>query len=120
MHELSIATSIVEQIRSELAKRPGSRATALGLRIGALAGVDAESLRFGFDAIVSDSDLAPMRLEIELVPRQHKCIDCNTDYSAIDNDSRCPSCGSFVAICIAGEELDIAWLEVEEEACPAS
>lgn len=120
MHELSIASSIIEQVRSELAKRPGTRATALGLRIGALSGVDADALRFGFDAIVSDSELAGLRLEMELVPRQHKCIDCSADYTAIDNDSQCPACGSFVAICIAGEELDIAWLEVEEEACPTS
>ncbi len=61
--------------------RPGMRASAVGLRIGALAGVDAESLRFGFECLVKDSDLDPLRLEVD-----------NAD----------------------GEELDIAWVELEE------
>ncbi len=35
------------------------------MRIGEYAGVDSESLRFCFDAIVKDSPLAPLELGIE-------------------------------------------------------
>ena len=73
--------SVLDAVRTEVAMRPGMRASAVGLRIGALAGVDAESLRFGFEALVKDSDLDPLRLEV----------------NAAD-----------------GEELDIAWVELEE------
>ena len=44
---------------------PGYRATKVGVRIGEFAGVDGESLRFCFDAIVKDSPLAPLELGIE-------------------------------------------------------
>ena len=51
--------------------RPGARAMVVGLRIGELAGVDPESLRFGFDALVKDSDLDPLELRVEyLVERE--------------------------------------------------
>jgi hydrogenase nickel incorporation protein HypA/HybF len=114
LHELSIASSILETVRGELAGRPGVRPTAIALRIGALSGVDAESLRFGFEALVRDTEYDPLRLDIELVPRRHKCMDCGAEYDVADNDSMCITCGSLIAVCIAGEELDIAWVEVEE------
>lgn len=48
--------------------RPGWRACAVTVRIGALAGLDPESLRFGFDALVRDTDLDPLRLDVESAP----------------------------------------------------
>jgi Zn finger protein HypA/HybF involved in hydrogenase expression len=65
MHEVGIAASILDAVRAQVAKHPGKRATAVGVRIGALAGVDGESLQFGFDALVKDSDVEPLHLEIE-------------------------------------------------------
>jgi hydrogenase nickel incorporation protein HypA/HybF len=65
MHEVGIAASVLDAVRIETARRPGARAIAVAVRIGALAGIDPESLRFGFDALVKDSDLEPLRLEIE-------------------------------------------------------
>ncbi|HEX9162298.1 MAG TPA: hydrogenase maturation nickel metallochaperone HypA [Thermoanaerobaculia bacterium] len=67
MHELSIAMSVLDSVRAEVAKRPGARAIAVGLRIGDLAGLDPESLRFGFECLVTDSDLDPLRLEVDSV-----------------------------------------------------
>lgn len=114
MHEVGIAASILDAVRGELAGRTGVKATIVAVRLGALSGVDADALRFGFEALVRDSDLEPLRLEIENVSRRHKCLDCNHEYDATDNDTLCPACHSPIAVCIAGEELDIAWVEVEE------
>lgn len=49
------------------------RDRAVGLRIGEPAGVDPESLRFGFEALVKDSDLQPLELEVECVARSQRC-----------------------------------------------
>jgi hydrogenase nickel incorporation protein HypA/HybF len=65
MHELGIAASVLDAVRTEVGMRPGFRAIAVALRVGALAGLDPESLRFGFEAMVRDSDLEPLRLEVE-------------------------------------------------------
>lgn len=56
---------MIDAVRAQIAQNPGKRATAVGVRIGALAGVDGESLQFGFDAIVKDSDVEPLRLVVE-------------------------------------------------------
>jgi Zn finger protein HypA/HybF involved in hydrogenase expression len=65
MHELGIAASVLDAVRTEVGMRPGYRAIVVALRVGALAGLDPESLRFGFEAMVKDSDLDPLRLEVE-------------------------------------------------------
>jgi Zn finger protein HypA/HybF involved in hydrogenase expression len=65
MHELGIAASVLDAVRTEVGMRPGYRAIVVALRVGAFAGLDPESLRFGFEAMVKDSDLDPLRLEVE-------------------------------------------------------
>lgn len=114
MHELGIASSVLDAVRSELIQHPNSRAAVVGLRIGELAGVDPESLRFGFDALVKDSDLDPLRLEVEYVSREQECLDCASRFAPDRYSLDCPSCGSLRGRCVAGDELDIMYIELEE------
>jgi hydrogenase nickel incorporation protein HypA/HybF len=65
MHEMGIACAVLEAIEKELKPYPEKRAVKVALRIGELAGVDAESLRFCFEAITKDSQWGPPELEIE-------------------------------------------------------
>jgi hydrogenase nickel incorporation protein HypA/HybF len=65
MHEMGIASSILDAIQKELLRYPGYRAAKIEVRIGEFAGVDADSLRFCFDAIVKGSPFAPLELGIE-------------------------------------------------------
>ena len=65
MHEMGIASSVLEAVDKELHAYPGERAAKIGLEIGEFAGVDPESLRFCFEAIARSSGLAPLELEIE-------------------------------------------------------
>lgn len=69
MHEMGIASSVIEAVRVEITRHPGARATKVGLRLGEWAGVDAESLRFCLDVLVKDTELEPLALEIDFRPR---------------------------------------------------
>lgn len=115
MHEIGIAASVLDAVRVEMARHPGAQARVVGLRIGELAGVDPESLRFGFDVLVKDSDLDPLRLEVEYVPRLQRCLDCELEFAADRYTLECPGCRSLRGQCIAGDELDIAFIELEEQ-----
>jgi len=66
MHEMGIASSILEAVRKELLLYPQYRAAKVQVRIGEFAGVDQNSLQFCFDAIVKDSPFAPLELGIEM------------------------------------------------------
>lgn len=114
MHEVGIAASVLDAVRIEVAKHPGKRASVVGLKVGELAGVDPESLRFGFDALVRESSLDPLRLEVEWIARRQQCLDCVNEFTADRYTLQCPQCGSLRGQCLAGDELDIVFIEVEE------
>jgi hydrogenase nickel incorporation protein HypA/HybF len=114
MHEMGIANSILEAVAAELRRRPEARATRVGVRIGELAAIDAESLRFCFDALSRDTNLEGLQLEIESCPRLHRCDPCQRDFIVRDYEFACPQCGSPATKCISGDELELAYLEVEE------
>ena len=49
MHELSIVASVLDQLEEIKKQQPaGAHFSKVGLRVGELAGVDVDCLRFGF------------------------------------------------------------------------
>ena len=114
MHELGIANSVLEAVKTEMGRHPGTYPCKVGVRIGEMAAIDPESLRFCFEVIIQDTDLESLELGIEVCPRRHRCRVCGNDFIVRDYDSRCPQCASLETTCISGDELELAYLEVEE------
>ncbi len=114
MHELSIASSILEAVEKEQQQRPNTRFLKVGLRIGELAGVDRDALSFGWEALTKETKWEGLELAIESVPRRQRCTGCFHEFQAADFMTACPKCSELMTETIAGEELDIAYLEVEE------
>jgi hydrogenase nickel incorporation protein HypA/HybF len=113
MHELSIASAIVDTLTSEMQSRGLSRISKVGLRIGALTNVDSEALRFGFETTIVDTPLAGCVLEIENVPIKATCRKCGSSFQANDFIFICPNCESSDNEVTQGQELEIAFLEAE-------
>ena len=111
---MSIATSILESVAKEAERRRETRILKVGLRIGELAGVDCDALAFGWEAITKDTPWEGLVLEIEQIPRRQRCSGCGFEFTAPDFMTACPRCGDLMTVTIAGDELDIAYLEVEE------
>ncbi len=114
MHELGIARAILDAVRSEAEKRPGVHVTKVGVRIGALSGVEPEALSFGFSVLVQGTDLEPLALVIEPVPRRQRCPACDLTFEVVEDKLACPRCASGETLLAGGEELDLAYLEVED------
>jgi hydrogenase nickel incorporation protein HypA/HybF len=114
MHELGIAASILESVEKEAQRRPGAHISKVGVKIGELAGVDQDALQFGFEVLVKDTDFEPLALELEYVPRIQRCSMCSHEFPMTEFDPRCPLCADFATVCVSGEELDIAYMEVDE------
>ena len=115
MHELSIASAILDRVAAEAERHPGAHFTKVGVRIGEISGIDPDALSFGFECLVKDSEFDPLVLEIEFCPRIQRCLACANEFPAPNSMTGCPKCGDTHTTCIAGEELDIAFIEVEEE-----
>jgi len=111
---MGIANSILEGVAAEIRRRPGSRPVKVGVRIGELAGVDPDALNFAFEALTLETELQGLRLEIEYRAPQARCRDCAREYEIHDYALICPACKSTNGVSISGDELEFAYLEVEE------
>jgi len=111
---MGIANSVLEAVRTEMGRHPGTYPCRVGVRIGEMAAIDQEALRFCFEAIIQETDLESLELGIEVCHRRHRCQVCGRDFVVRDYDSRCPHCASLETTCISGDELELAYLEVEE------
>lgn len=120
MHEMAIANSVLEALEKEAARFPGKRIVKVGLRIGALAGVDREALSFCFEALVRGTEWEPLELSIEFCRRRHRCDACSQAFVVEAYEVSCPLCGSLSTTFLGGDELELAYMEVEDhEPCPA-
>jgi hydrogenase nickel incorporation protein HypA/HybF len=119
MHELSIALSLVESATGEVERRGLGPVQALHLRIGRLAGVVPEALRFGWEVATEGTALAGSRLEIEEVPAALHCSVCEQEREVESAWSvRCPACGSLSTRLVRGRELDLVGLDVADPPPP--
>jgi hydrogenase nickel incorporation protein HypA/HybF len=114
MHEMGIANSVLDAVRTEMGRHPGTYPCKVGVRIGEMAAIDQDALRFCFEAMILETDLSSLELAIEVCPRRHRCQACAREFVVRDYDSRCPQCASLETTCISGDELELAYLEVEE------
>ena len=111
---MGIANSVLEAVRIEMVLHPGTYPCKVGVRIGEMAAIDQDALRFCFEAMVHETDLESVELRIEVCPRRHRCQGCGRDFVVRDYDSCCPQCANPETTIISGDELELAYLEVEE------
>ena len=116
MHELGIAQGIIERM-DRTAREQNARVTKVGVRIGELSAVDPEALRFGFEVLTKDTPFQDVKLDIEFCRRVQRCRDCSDQFETEAMFTDCPQCGSTQTVMIGGDELDIAYMEVEDPVC---
>lgn len=114
MHEFGIATSLLDAARAETSLRPGAKLAKIAVRVGDVAGVDAEALRFCFEALVKDTEWDSVILEIERRAQWRGCPQCGMKFEVIRQESRCPACRETMTTLLSGDELELAYLEMED------
>ncbi len=119
MHELSIAISLVEAACEKAAELGGVRVEALHLRLGPLSGVVRDALLFSFDLAAAGTAIEGARLEIEDVPVVVFCTSCGAERQLPSIQRfRCPVCDTLTPDVVHGRDLELAALEVTENATP--
>ena len=114
MHEIGIASEILAAGQREVDRRPGSLLTGIGVRVGVLSGVDREALDFAFTALTKGTLLESVQFRIESVARRSRCRGCGLEFESEAWGLPCPECHSMNSELIAGNELDLVYIEVDE------
>jgi len=114
VHELSIALSVLDIVRTAAAESGLASVTIVRLRIGRASGVQSDSLRFAFDCSKAGTPAAGAALEIEEVPVGGHCNTCNKDFTHSEPYVlACPLCGGTSFRITTGDELHVLDLEGE-------
>lgn len=114
MHEIGIAQNILDVVETQARSRPEAAFRAVGIRIGEFSSVNRDALDFAFSVLTRDTAFANVKLEVEWCPRRECCADCGTVFAGGNELSPCLNCGGRNTSLTGGDELDIAYLEVEE------
>jgi hydrogenase nickel incorporation protein HypA/HybF len=112
MHELSIAQAIVDVAARHA---DGRRVVKIEVRVGHLRQVVPDSLDFAFTLLTPGTALDGCELQIEHVPARGRCRECGAQSVLEDFPLRCARCEGLDLEVIAGEELLVDALELEEQ-----
>ncbi|UCF92451.1 MAG: hydrogenase maturation nickel metallochaperone HypA [Desulfobacterales bacterium] len=116
MHEMGIALQIVEIASASIpAELENVRVVRVNLKVGKLAAIVPDSLRFCFDIAVKDTPLADAELVIEELPVLARCKACRAEWIISDPVFTCEQCNSGSLEILSGRELDIESIEIAEE-----
>ena len=113
MHELGVASEILEVALSEADRHAAKRVTSIRLRVGVLRGIEPENLSFLFGHLARGTPAEGALLEIVEEPVRVECEACGvSEVRAFTFE--CPRCkGSGVSV-TGGDSLSILSLDVEE------
>jgi hydrogenase nickel incorporation protein HypA/HybF len=111
VHELSLATGIVETVIKHADGRP---VTAVEMRIGTLRQVVPESLDFYFGICSRDTVCEGADMRQEIVRARLHCRSCGEEWQIDEPNFRCRSCGGTDVEVIAGTEFEVESIEVTE------
>lgn len=112
MHELSIAQSILS-IAGKAAP-PGGVITGVNIQVGELSSIEADALRFAFQAIKEDTILNKADLNIEIIPGEAECLDCHSVFHLHGYGTYCPHCRGFALKITKGREMKVLSITIEE------
>ncbi|VAW29149.1 hypothetical protein MNBD_BACTEROID06-1779 [hydrothermal vent metagenome] len=112
MHELSIALGIVKIAEDERQKANAQKVDRIELEIGALSGVELESLEFVWPMAVKDTVLEKAIYEVDYVQGKAECLECGQAYPIKHLYDNCPTCKGYFKDVVSGKELRVKALEV--------
>jgi hydrogenase nickel incorporation protein HypA/HybF len=118
---LSISSAVVN---TAVKHAGGRRVTVVNLRVGALRQVVPSSLAFYFGIVARDTVCEDAELDLELIDALLRCPECGREWDPAPEPAldivipvfRCPGCESAGAETLAGDELEVDSIEVEDSA----
>jgi len=113
MHEIALCESILQTLEQQAPVQSYSKVTTVWLEIGALAGVEIDALRFGFDIVTKGSLADSATLEIIETPGEAWCLQCERTVTVQALYDQCSHCGSHQLQVTGGDQMRIKELEVE-------
>ncbi len=115
MHELSVATALVESLHKYSVEH-GVKISCAHVVAGILSGIDPEALQFAWEPALAnypDCGLENCRLVIRQALLKHRCQQCGKEFEFKTWQIECPDCQADTLRRESGNEFLLESIEVE-------
>ena len=112
MHELSLASSILEIVRRSVPR--GARLRAVRVVAGPMRGIDPDAMRFAWQSVTAGADEDGAALELDLRPWTLRCPECGSEWTSSQLECACGACGGNRAFPVGGDELQVVSIGVAD------
>ncbi len=113
MHELSLATEVIELVQREATKNNVSSILEIQIEVGYLSGVEADAFQSALELIVKDTILENTALHIIRTTGKGRCNSCNVEFEMKNRLDVCPECHCYPSMIMDGEEFRVVSILVE-------
>ncbi|MCM1988910.1 hydrogenase maturation nickel metallochaperone HypA [Oceanirhabdus seepicola] len=107
MHELGVLIEVVKTVENIAVKNDLTKIDTLVLQIGELSSMIPRYIESCYPAAVDGTILEETKLEIEILPGNGICKECNKVFNLIENNNKCPDCESEEWEILGGKEFMI-------------
>jgi hydrogenase nickel incorporation protein HypA/HybF len=107
MHEMTIATSLLEEVLALVGQHKARRVGEVEVELGVMRLVVPESLQVAFAVVSEGTPAEGAILKLTETPLRASCNLCQNEYSAQVGDFRCPSCGQADVRITGGNDIII-------------
>jgi hydrogenase nickel incorporation protein HypA/HybF len=112
MHELSLATALIESAAQHLPA--GTRATLLEVELGALEHVEESAFELAVEAVAEGTAFEGAVLRLVRIPLVIRCRACANEYEPEDTFAfPCPACEAVQPEVLSGHGLVLRAIEAE-------
>lgn len=123
MHELAMASSIVDAILSTAKKNDAIKVTEAVLEIGDMTMLNPEQLRFMMSILSEDTMLEDTEIIINMIPIEIECESCGFQGESKTDENqdhlmavaKCPKCENTQVHVIKGRECNVKTIKIEKE-----
>jgi hydrogenase nickel incorporation protein HypA/HybF len=116
VHETSLMKNMLAIVDRAALAEGGGPVRLVHLRIGEMAGVSEDALRFAFDVMARGTAAEGASLDVEKVALRIRCAGCGATSSPGDFVFICPACGSRDIEIVAGREMEVDYILVGDGA----
>lgn len=113
MHELSIASNLIDIVNQATEGQDVSRVTTLRIVIGEMSTVVPDSLRFAFQVVSKGTIAEDARIDFEKKPLIGRCRDCGKEFHVEEYVFQCPGCRSARVKIVSGREFLLESIDCE-------
>ncbi|NFH81549.1 hydrogenase maturation nickel metallochaperone HypA [Clostridium botulinum] len=107
MHELGVVFDVVKTVENFVRKSGLTQIDTLVLQIGELSSMIPKYIEACYPAAVDGTLLQDTKLEIEILPGNGICKECDTVFNIIKNNGKCSKCGGKHWEMLCGKEFMI-------------